>query len=290
MSADRTEYVLVRYDRLRHICMQERALHAETSHSHGVLELGLVLSGAVELSCNGSCYPLHADSLYIVNPYEAHQLRCLQDPAQVLTLWISPNFGRDYFPGIANMVFSQQVVSDEDGVFCAQLRQLLRSAANSYLLDTPDSHLACAGHLSNLLAVLMRSLPHKLSTDGQKLIRKKRSGRMRRIASYLDQHYKDRITLAQLAETEGLTPAYMSRVFTELFGVSFQEYLNLLRLEQAVPLVRDPSVYLMDVCMECGFSDTRYLNAVFQKAFGCSALEYRRRHAPGGNILKNSEF
>lgn len=290
MSADRTEYVLVRYERLRHICMQERELHTETSHAHGVLEMGLVLSGAVELSCNGSLCPVSADSLYIVNPYEAHQLRCLQSPARVLTLWISPNFGRDYFSGIANMVFSQQVVSDGDCAACGQLRQLLRSAADSYFLDTPDSHLACAGHLSNLLAVLMRCVPHKLSTDGQKLIRKKRSGRMRRIASYLDQHYKDRITLAQLAETEGLTPAYMSRVFTELFGVSFQEYLNLLRLEQAIPLVRDPAVYLMDVCMECGFSDTRYLNAVFQKAFGCSALEYRRRHAPGGSVSKNTEL
>lgn len=290
MSTERTEYVLVRYDRLRHICMQKQALHTESSHAHGVLELGLVLSGTVELSCNGSTYPVNTDSLYIVNPYEPHQLCCLQEPAWVLTLWISPNFGRDYFPGITNILFSDQVISDESCAVCTQLRQLLHSAAESYLLDSPDSHLACAGYLSNLMAVLMRYLPHKLSTDGQKLLRKKRSGRMQRIASYLDQHYKDRITLAQLAETEGLTPAYMSRVFTELFGVSFQEYLNQLRLEQAIPLVRDPSVYLMDVCMECGFSDTRYLNAVFQKAFGCSALEYRRRHAPSGNALKSSEF
>lgn len=287
MSADHPEFILVRYDRLRHICIQQKTLHTETAHAHGVLEVGLVLSGAVELCCNGSCYPVHADSLYIVNPYETHQLRCLQDSAQVLTLWVSPNFGRDYFSGLANIAFSQSVISDEDGAACAQLRQLLLSAADSYHEDTPDSHLACAGYLSNLLAVLMRCLPHKLSTDGQKLIRKKRSGRMRRIASYLDQHYKERITLAQLAETEGLTPAYMSRIFTELFGVSFQEYLNLLRLEQAVPMVRDPSIYLMDVCMECGFSDTRYLNAVFQKAFGCSALEYRRQHAPSDSL---SEF
>ena len=284
MSADRPEYVLVRYDRLRHICIQQKTLHTETSHAHGVLELGLVLSGSVELCWGGNCYPVATDSLYIVNPYEPHRLRCQQDCAQVLTLWISPNFGRDYFPGITNMIFSQQVISEQDGAICAQLQQLLKSAADSYNTDTPDSHLACAGYLSNLLAALMRHLPHKLSTDGQKLIRKKRSGRMRRIASYLDQHYKERITLAQLAETEGLTPAYMSRVFTELFGVSFQEYLNLLRLEQAIPMVRDPSVYLMDVCMECGFSDTRYLNAVFQKAFGCSALEYRRQHAPSSSL------
>lgn len=280
MSAGHPEYVLVRYERLRHICIQQRDVHSEALHAHGTLELGLVLSGAVQLCCNGKENTIAADSMYLINPYEPHRL---QGPGQVLTLWISPNFGRDYFTGIANILFAQQTIDHTDPA-CLPLRQLLQSAADSYFQDKPDSRLACAGHLSNLLAFLMRSLPHKLNTDGQKLIRKKRSGRMRRIASYLDQHYKDRITLAQLAETEGLTPAYMSRVFTELFGVSFQEYLNLLRLEQAIPMVRDPSVYLMDVCMECGFSDTRYLNAVFQKAFGCSALEYRRRHAPAGSI------
>ncbi len=278
MPAERPEYVLVRYEKLRHISVQIRDMHREKLHEHGVLELGLVLSGTVELCSEGKLLQVEADSIFLVNPYEPHRLCGCGGPARVLSVWISHNFGREYFAGIANTVFAQQTVTDFSVPAHVQLRQLLLDSADYYFQDTPGSRLECAGTVSRLIAALLQSLPHKLNTDTQKLVCKKRTGRMQRIAVYLDQHYKERISLTQLAEAEGLTPAYMSRVFTELFGVSFQEYLNLLRLEQAIPLVLDPSVYLMDVCMECGFSDTRYLNAVFQKVFGVTASEYRRWH------------
>lgn len=285
MPAVQPAYILVRYEKLRYISMQSQELTDEACHEHGVLELGLVLTGAMELSCEKGTYLVETDGIFLVNPYEPHQLKKRAEGTQLLRLWVSHHFGREYFAGITNTVFEQHTLTDAADPQTAQLRQLMLCAADAYAQDVPGSRLACAGAVSNLLALLLQKLPHKLNTDMQKLVRKKQTGRMQRIAAYLDQHYKERITLAQLADAEGLTAAYMSRIFTELFGVSFQEYLNRLRLEQAIPLVRDPSIYLMDVCMECGFSDTRYLNAVFQKAFGMNASEYRRLHAvlPGAD-------
>lgn len=270
MSAAQPEYILVRYEKMRHVSMQIRDVHAGTCHEHGVLELGLVLAGQVELRLKDETVCVPEGGLFLVNPYEPHSLR--GSSARVLCAWLSHNFGREYFAGVANTVFEQHTITEPEQA--EHLRQLLLNAADSYFRE---DRLECVGTVSHLVAALLRTLPHRLNTDAQKMVRKKRAGRMQRIAAYLDQHYKEKISLAQLAEAEGLTTAYMSRVFTELFGMSFQEYLNFLRLEQALPLVRDPSVYLMDVCMECGFSDTRYLNAVFRKVFGCSAADYRRK-------------
>ena len=42
-------------------------------------------------------------------------------------------------------------------------------------------------------------------------------------------------------------------------------------------MLKKSDVYLVDICMECGFSDTRYLNAVCQKEYGCSATQLREK-------------
>ena len=75
-----------------------------------------------------------------------------------------------------------------------------------------------------------------------------------------------------------MTPTHLCHFFKETFGLSFREYLNKVRLEKAMVLLQDPRLYLVDVCMETGFSDSRYLNTVFEKAFGYSVAEYRRRY------------
>jgi preprotein translocase subunit SecA len=108
-------------------------------------------------------------------------------------------------------------------------------------------------------------------------IKKKKIGRKQRIASFVEQHYREKLSLTQLAQEEGITAAYMSRIFAELFSDSFQEYLSKMRLQKAINLLKQSNIYLVDICMECGFSDTRYLNAICQKEYGCSAMALREK-------------
>lgn len=279
MAEECPEHVLIRYDKMRHIRIQSQSVHQETWHEHGVLEIGLVQEGSLCLHQQGQSFPIDTDELYVINAYEPHSLKGAQENTNVLRVWLSHQFAREYFPGIANTFFSQQVITPAQGNTHRQLRQLLLEAADAYFREAPHGSLACAAALGNMVALLLRNIPYTIHSEGRKRMGMQRTGRMQRIAAYLDEHYQQRVTLAQLAEAEGLTPAYMSRIFTELFGMSFQSYLNLLRLEQALPLVKDPSVYLLDICMECGFSDTRYLNGVFRREFGISPMEYRRRYA-----------
>ena len=59
--------------------------------------------------------------------------------------------------------------------------------------------------------------------------------------------------------------------------MSFQEYLNKRRLEKALALMQDPNLSLLQICVECGFSDYRYLNRMFTKEFHCTITEYRQK-------------
>ena len=135
----------------------------------------------------------------------------------------------------------------------------------------------CTSLIFSAMTLLVRNVPYSINSDTEHVAKKKRFSRKQRIAAFVEQHYKDKLTLTQLAQSEGITTAYMSRIFGELFTDSFQEYVSKLRMRKALPMLKKPSIFLVDICMECGFSDTRYLNAVCVKEYGCSAAQLREQ-------------
>ncbi|MBQ3107168.1 MAG: helix-turn-helix transcriptional regulator, partial [Firmicutes bacterium] len=147
----------------------------------------------------------------------------------------------------------------------------------AFLSEKPGFQFTCVGYVSLMLAQLLETVPYVLIDDQEYAARKRKTARIRRITDYIDQHYKEKIMLPDLAKMEGITTTYLSHFFHDTFHMTFQEYLNRLRLEKALILMKDPSLYLVDICMECGFSDNKYLNQMFMKKFGCSASEYRKK-------------
>ena len=113
--------------------------------------------------------------------------------------------------------------------------------------------------------------------DGEHSEKELQKNRMQRLISYIDENYRQKITLSTLAAMEGITTTYLSHFFKKAFGVSFQTYLSTQRLEKALILMRDKSISMVDICMNCGFSDSRYLEAACKSFLGCTISEYRRR-------------
>ena len=279
MTLAGSEYIMIRYEKIRYVSIGVQAILHGKQHAHDVLELGLVLDGHLRLSTKSGTVTLGPGQLMLCNAYESHTISSLTDkPAHLLSVWISGHFGREYSAHISNLVFDAAALATLPQAAADTIRGRMLDAAKCYFSESAGFPLECIGSVSLLLAELLRSVPYQSGTDADNAIKKKNIGRMHRISMYIEQHYKEKLTLSELAQAEELTAAYMSRIFRELFHMSFQEYLNLLRLERALPLLRDANVYLVDVCMECGFSDTRYLNSVCQKVFGCSATEYRKQH------------
>jgi AraC-like DNA-binding protein len=127
--------------------------------------------------------------------------------------------------------------------------------------------------LGKLVSVLDWTLEEKLDSSEKEL----QKNRVQRLISYIDENYRQKITLSTLADMEGITTTYMSHFFKKAFGVSFQTYLSTQRLEKALVLMHDKSLSMVDICMNCGFSDSRYLEAACKRTLGCSVSEYRKR-------------
>ena len=91
---------------------------------------------------------------------------------------------------------------------------------------------------------------------------------------YMNQHYGEDITLKSLAEKVNKSASYFSCIFKKEMGVNFNEYLNQVRIKNAMEMLRLPDVVIYEVAEKTGFHDYKYFTKVFRKLCGCSPTEY----------------
>ena len=81
----------------------------------------------------------------------------------------------------------------------------------------------------------------------------------------MNQHYGEDITLKSLAEKVNKSASYFSCIFKKEMGVNFNEYLNQVRIKNAMEMLRLPDVVIYEVAEKTGFHDYKYFTKVFRK-------------------------
>ncbi len=94
--------------------------------------------------------------------------------------------------------------------------------------------------------------------------------------SYIEQHYKEKLTLTDVAEKVYVSHWHLSKLLNST-GKSFSDVLNEIRIENAKELMEDLSLHIADISDRVGFADTAHFSRVFKKYTGMSANEYRNR-------------
>ena len=116
----------------------------------------------------------------------------------------------------------------------------------------------------------------------------------RKVLSYMEQNYREEITLAQVADLAGFSVSYTSRFFRRLTGTGFLEYLNLLRVSNAADMLHNTDLRIIDIAYECGFNNNRSFNRTFLRYAGVTPSEYRERgsedHSFGETLRSFREF
>lgn len=96
------------------------------------------------------------------------------------------------------------------------------------------------------------------------------------IRRYIREHYRERLSLDDIADAFHMNRTYFSEFFMKSFGKNFVQYKNEVRIEQAKTLLQDKSIAVRDVSSRCGFESAGYFSSVFKQATGLSPEQYRK--------------
>lgn len=97
------------------------------------------------------------------------------------------------------------------------------------------------------------------------------------IASYLEDHYRDDLSLQSVAGRMGYSEVYFCRLFKNCFDKTFIMYLNDLRMAKAMELLKDISINIKEISERVGYRDANYFTRIFKKKMGMTPSEFRNK-------------
>ena len=101
--------------------------------------------------------------------------------------------------------------------------------------------------------------------------------KLKMILSQIEEYYKEKLTVSDMAKEYGYSESHFMRWFKEMTGSSFNNYLIEFRLERAASLLKDTSETVLDIAEKSGFDNISNFNRLFKKRFEMTPKEFRKQ-------------
>ncbi len=99
------------------------------------------------------------------------------------------------------------------------------------------------------------------------------------VKQHMANHLSEQIDIQAIASEMGMSYTWLRRMFRKNTGMAPAQYLQQLRIHSSMYFLRNSSLPVKNIALDCGFSTSEYFCTVFQEAVGMSPGAYRNAHA-----------
>lgn len=164
---------------------------------------------------------------------------------------------------LIDLFFSHITIQNNEG---KQLKSFIKNACQ---------HCYTLGNLTKLikeyLGKYLETCMKQLEIETAKPIRQAKQ--------YINDHYREKIILEDIAAIVDLNPVYFSVLFKKETGMNFSTYLVHIRMEIAKEMIRSTNMTVAAVADEVGYKDTRHFSQTFTKTVGVKPALYRKLYS-----------
>ena len=223
-------------------------------HFHSLNEIYLVESGEVDVWINQKQKKLKAGEMAVVLSYDAHRYEPSKDA--VITYLIVP---ADMLKELDGKSIVNPFIENRE--LFGHILSLCR------IISENRNPLLTNGCIQTVFGLLFDEMQFsKRETVAER-------GKLTDVLLYLHDHFKRNVTLTNASSALGYNASYLSRIFKQSLGMSFHQYLNMLRLREAAVLLSKGNT--SEYCaFESGFRSVRTFYRAFSEEFGCTPGEY----------------
>lgn len=254
-------------------------------HWHKQLEILLVLQGSINIRIGDKEHLLRENDLILINSNEVHNTSKTNEDNIILVLQIDARHYNRYFHGFSNRVFdcksfifgeSEQERFDIIRHYLAKIVWELNKRKQGHSFIIGSELLLLGEHLLN-------NFHHQILGDNKVKAISDDIHRLNSIISYIDNNFDRGVTLQDVADNENLNIYYLSHYIKKSLGITFQEYLNTMRLEKAIVLLSRTDKTITDVAFESGFPSVKSLNNLFKNEYNCTPSQFRKENKNKAN-------
>ena len=254
-------------------------------HWHKEMEWIWVEKGSLELTLGTQRKILQKQDFVMINSYELHQLRSIGNTSSIHhALVFLPNMLAFSYPDHCQISYIEPLLSRQlllpsflpKNLSCiSSVRSIFQELLVLYDTRPSGWQLLLKNNLYHILVILFSENLLQPSPANRSL--QTRENQYKQILRYIQEHYDRKIYLEDLASSLDMNPQYFCRFFKKAIGLSPVEYLNEYRIRQAVRLLKDSSLPVTEVCLDCGYNNMGNFLREFRRYTGTTPLQYRKR-------------
>lgn len=228
-------------------------------HFHSQIEIYFVDDGEMEVVVNGQRKVLKSGELSVALSYDAHSYKTPQY-SRSSVLIIPNDMCKEFSAIMHHKKAKNHFITDSETV---------KKIKDHYeeIVNNDNNKIKLLGHIYIILGILADSICLENSSDTEpELISK--------LLFYINENYKNDISLTALSSAFGYSPSYISKYFRNTLGVGINHYITMLRLKNSITMMKEDKLSITHCALESGFNSVRTFYRAFCEEFNCSPREY----------------
>ncbi len=219
-----------------------------------------------------SAYTVREEDIFVINSFEMHNLE-LEGNAVALSFSISLRFLAAMNPELLkyqvncrSFLYGEKKQETFDVLRC----DLAKAFEEQYKNENRP-----LAHSKSRAAAILEDLSRYFLDRNRPLEGRGNFESLMPAVSYILAHYRENITLENLAEQTFLSKTYISRSFKKYFDISFTDYVTFLRVAHASKLLSGKAT-VSEIAMESGFPNVNAMILAFRRHRSVTPGEYRK--------------
>ncbi len=249
-------------------------------HYHTLYEIYFLASGSLSYFIENKVFRVNQGDLVLIPKRAIHKTIYDDTPSDRYLL----NFSSTYISSalsepVRNLFCSNIYIPSPD--ILPKITDIFEKIGNEYPVADSYSGALISCYMTELFTLLLRNPSSDVaekSTVG--------SIPIENVMSYITAHFNEALTLEDMAAMASLSPSYFSRIFKNITGFGFKEYITIKRIKEAARLLSHTDRSVCSIAYDCGFNDSNYFSFVFKELNGTSPLRYRKQHRSNSGKAK----
>lgn len=238
-------------------------------HQHHRIEINYVKKGSCIIQLQDESINFKENELMIICPDVMHSFQAGNDGCTLMQLEFLPEVFEDFtnvlavndwdvFTPLSLFSSSNSVIKIINNVRI--MRAIQRIVTE---LNTKKSYFdyLVLMYYAELLILIYRHMDEAYLPIGS-------NPAMAKAIQFIRENFKRDISIKQVANEVQISERYLRKVFGEYLNLSPIEYLNQIRINHAIELLRISELSIKEICYECGFQSPQYFSRVFKKQVG----------------------
>lgn len=251
-----------------------------TSHFHATYEFFYMMDGQRKFFIKDRTFVIENGDIVVVAPNVLHRTTNAETPDyERLVVNVHERYltadGASKAEGLRPLFERDYVLLKKGTYVSAAIDALAEQMMREMKEEQPGYEDYARALTMQLLIACCRQLP--VETDEPPAASNPMHERIFEVVRYINEHYTEELTLERLSERLYVSPYSISRSFKEATGFTFVEYVNSVRVKEAITLLLGSSLKVNAIARKVGFGSVTHFGRVFKEVTGRAPLFYRKK-------------